>query len=235
MHNIDRTQLEAEIDDSEFTEEWELDTQPELYGEYEEPYGELYGEWDGEYEGYDTEEYFEGPFSEVDEMELASELLSVSSEEEMDQFLGKLFKKIGKGIKKFVKPLGKVLKGIAKKALPVLGGALGSFIPIPGVGTAVGSAVGSAAGKMFGLELEGMSQEDQEFEVARRVVRFAGDAARIASSAPANANPKAVVTGALTTAAQKHAPGLLRRRTSPMPIQRGRWARYGRKIVLYGV
>ena len=84
------------------------------------------------------------PLNEVEELELAAELLSISSEEELDQFLGKLFKRVWKGVKKvgrFVgkvaSPLGKVLKGIAKKALPFVGGALGSFIPIPGVGTAL--------------------------------------------------------------------------------------------------
>jgi hypothetical protein len=32
-------------------------------------------------------------------------------------------------------------------------------------------SAGSAGGRMFGLELEGLSPEDQEFEVARRVVK----------------------------------------------------------------
>lgn len=103
-------------------------------GEWEYPdTGESYGELD-----------LESPFSEAEEIELAAELLSISSEEELDQFLGKLFKgawkgikKVGKFVGKVAKPLGRVLKGVAKAALPVVGGALGSFIPIPGVGTAV--------------------------------------------------------------------------------------------------
>jgi hypothetical protein len=239
MHDIDRTQLETNFG-GELTEEWEFNNQPELYGEAEYPYGELYedafGETDGEYEGMDSEENFEGPFNETDEMELAAELLSVGNEAELDQFLGKFIGKVIKVAKPFIKPLGNVLKGIAKKALSVGGGALGSFIPIPGVGTAIGSALGSAAGKMFGLELEGMSQEDQEFEVARRFVRLAGDTARIAASAPVTANPKAVVNGALTAAAKRHAPGLLHKVADhPIRRQRGHWVRYGRKIILYGV
>ena len=88
-----------------------------------------------------------GPFGEAEEIALAMELLSVASEEELDQFLGKMFKGIWKGIKKIAKPLGGVLKGIAKTALPFVGKALGSFIPIPGVGTMVGGALGSAVAK----------------------------------------------------------------------------------------
>ncbi len=46
----------------------------------------------------------------------------------------------------------------------------------------------SAAGRMFGLELEGLSVEDREFEVARRLVRFALTATKNALSAPPAAN-----------------------------------------------
>lgn len=66
---------------------------------------------------------------------------------------------------------------------------------------------------MFELELEGLSNEDREFEVARRFVRFASDATRRASSAAAaGASPKAAVGNALKQAAYNHAPGLLRKR-----------------------
>src|SRR5690606_32265145 len=124
---------EAEVDELE-SEEFEFESGDEMEFESE------------------SETEFEGELDEIEEMELAADLLAVSSEEELDQFLGKIFKKIGKGIKKVgkglgrvVRPLGGMLKGIAKKALPFVGGALGSFIPIPGVGTAVGSALGGAA------------------------------------------------------------------------------------------
>jgi uncharacterized protein (DUF697 family) len=195
----------------------------------------------------------EGPLSEADEMELAAELLEVQSEEELDQFIGKLFKKVGRGLGKVFrspvfKSLGGALKGIAKKALPLAGGALGSLIPIPGVGTALGAAAGNAAsdalgetaGQMFGLELEGMSAEDQEFEVARRVVRLGAEAAKQAADAPPNAPPQAAAKQALVTAAQTHAPGLVGangnqqtgRRRSP---RSGRWMRQGRNIVLLNI
>jgi uncharacterized protein (DUF697 family) len=201
--------------------------------------------------GYElVPEYFgyaeaESPFTEAEEMELTSELLSVGSEAELDQFLGKIFKKVGGFVSKVAKgPLGGILKGIAKKALPWVGGALGSFIPIPGVGTAVGSALGTAASKLFEIDLEGMNYEDQEFEVARRFVRLAGATAQNAAAAPPNASPQAAAQVALMTAAQKHAPGLLAAGGADLSTmaggqgrngrQNGRWIRRGRAIILYG-
>ena len=218
MHDIDRTQLET----------WET------------------GYESGPYE-FESGSTFEGPFSEAEEMELASELLEVSNEAELDQFLGNLFKKASRTVGGFMKgPLGKqlggMIKGIAKKALPLAGGALGSFIPIPGVGTAVGTALGSAASNLFEMELEGLSAEDQEFEVARQFVKFAGEAAKQAAQTPPNVSPQEAAKSAVVAAAQQHAPGLLRPTTPPTPAapggggqgRGGRWIRRGRTIVLYG-
>ncbi|KQV80827.1 hypothetical protein ASD15_13030 [Massilia sp. Root351] len=152
----------------------------------------------------------EGPFNEAQEMELALELMSVTSEAELDQFLGGLFKgalkglkKVGSAIGKVAKPLGGALKGIAKKALPFVGGALGSFIPIPGVGTAIGSALGGAVAKALELEFSGMEYEQQEFEMARRFVRIAGTAAQLAASS--DGSPQAV-RKALGEALVQHVP-----------------------------
>ncbi|MBB3220038.1 hypothetical protein [Pseudoduganella umbonata] len=153
---------------------------------------------------------FEGPFSEVEEMELAMELLSVASEEELDQFLGGLFKKAWKGIKKVgsvvgkvVKPLGGVLKGVAKTALPFVGGALGSMIPIPGVGTMIGKAAGSALASALEMEAEGMDPEQAELEMARRFVRIAGSAAQ--NAVDGDGSP-AAVRDALLAAMRQHVP-----------------------------
>lgn len=199
---------------------------------------EFYGEGN-EMEG-DFEE--ESDLNEMQEMELAAELLSVTNDREMEQFLGGLIKKAGSFIKSPVgKALGGVLKGIAKKALPLVGGAIGSFVA-PGVGTAIGSSLGSAAGRMFGLELEGMSNEDMEFEVARRYVRLASAAAKAAAAAPKNLPPQQVAQKAVSIAARIHAPGLLGSRGQGQQGgwggnggQSGRWIRRGRKIIIYGV
>lgn len=167
--------------------------------------------------------------SEAEEMELAMELLSVSSEAELDQFLGKMFKGVWKGIKKVAAPLGRVLKAVAKTALPFVGGALGSFIPIPGVGTALGSAVGGALSKALEMEYGELEEAEQELEMARSFVRMANDAIQQAANAPAHQTPHAVVQSALNNA-------LLRRfprqpgRTPPATGASGRWVRQNGRI-----
>src|SRR5215467_1380886 len=115
-----------------------------------------------------------GPLNEAQEIELASELLEIGSEQELEQFLGGLFKKVAQGVGSFIKSpvgraLGGVLKNVAKTALPVVGGALGSMVA-PGIGTALGSKLGSLASGLFEVELEAMPQEQAEYEVARRYV-----------------------------------------------------------------
>jgi len=98
---------------------------------------------------------------------------------------------------------------------------------------------------MFGLELEGLSSEDREFEGARQFVRLAGQTASTAASAPQGANPRAVAQQAATAAARQHAPGLLSGNGAPLSsdsqqlgatggVRTGRWLRRGNKIVLYG-
>jgi uncharacterized protein YdbL (DUF1318 family) len=227
MHNLDRTQTEYEWGPGEFEFESDRESYGETYGEY----GETYGE----YGGSQNESF---------EMEMAAELLGVSSEQELDHFLGGLFKKVTSFIPPSVRgALGGVLKNVAKAALPMVGSALGSVVP--GVGTAIGGALGSAAGRMFGLELEGMSGEDQEFEVAQRVVRFATEAAQQAAqqaAAAPNASPQQIAQSAATAAAQRVAPGLLNSGVigaAPGGIgrsrQRGMWIRKGNKIILFGV
>ena len=156
----------------------------------------------------------ESPLNEVQEMEAAAELLEVTNEAELEQFLGNLFKKVASGVGGFMKSstgkaLGGILKNIAKKALPVVGGALGSFVA-PGVGTALGSKLGSMASGLFEVELEGLNEQEAEFEVARRYVRLASTAARNAATAPRSAPPQAVARAAVVSAARKHAPGLVR-------------------------
>jgi uncharacterized protein (DUF697 family) len=218
MHDIDRTQLES--DQFEFTEESEFSVDTEL----------------------------ESPFDETEEMELAAELLEITDEAELDQFLGKLFKKAWKGLRKvgsFVgrvaRPLGGILKGIAKKALPFVGGALGSFIPIPGVGTAVGTALGSAVSKALEMEFEGMNTEDREFEAARRFVRLAGTAAKQAVQSQPSVDPQAAAKAAVIAAVRRHVPGATGGMTISPAVSNagaghsGRWIRRGRKIILLGI
>lgn len=253
MHNIDRTNLESNYGEYTGENEYTGEYPGEIAGEYTGEYpGELMGEYTGEYPGeYGQEletygEYSqESPFSEAEEMELAAELLAVQNEDELEQFLGKLIKKAGGFLKSGVgRQLTGALKGIARKALPVLGAAAGNFL-LPGIGGAMGSKLASAAGGMFGLELEGLSYEDQEFEIAKQVVRLGGAAATKAAQAPESGPPAQTAQAALTSAAQQFAPGLLRpgNGTAPSAMRQrgrcrhrnsGRWVRRGNGIILLG-
>lgn len=161
----------------------------------------------------------EAVFDEIEEMELAAALLEVQDEAELEEFLGKLIKRAGRAAGKFVRsPIGKALGGALKKvartALPIAGAALGN-LALPGVGGVIGGKLASAAGRMFGLELEGMSVQDQEFEIARRFVRLSGDAARRAALMPSQGPPPKIAKDAILAAATKHAPGLLGRSVRP--------------------
>jgi hypothetical protein len=74
----------------------------------------------------------------------------------------------------------------------------------------------AAATRAAGLELEGLSPEDKEFELARNFVRLAADAVRHLVTSPAGASPQRTAQHALARAARHHAPGLL---SSPQPNQ----------------
>jgi len=187
---------------------------------------ELVTDYEMEYDGEDQE------------LELASDLLAASGDRELDEFFRKLFSKV-KGVMNT--PAGQQLKGIlrdtAKKALSIGGQAIGSYIG-GDRGGAIGSQAGNLASTIFGLELEGLSNEDQELEVAKQFVRFATDAAKQVAAAPRGENPKQVAQTAVVNAAKRYAPGLLRGNgngSGKTGGATGRWYRRGRKIVLVGV
>jgi hypothetical protein len=191
-------------------------------------------EWGGETEWGGEAEVF----NEAELTELAQELLSVTNEAELDRFLGDLIKRAGSAIGGVIRsPIGQavggLLKGAAKRALPLAGGALGGYIGGP-LGAKIGSGLASAAGSALGLEAESFMGEDREVEGAKNFARMAGEAVKGAVTAPPSASPAAVAQAAVTAAAQKHAPGLLR--GAPRPgggaASTGRWVRRGRNIII---
>jgi len=103
------------------------------------------------------------------------------------------------------------------------------------LGAKIGSSLGSMAGQALGLELEGLSQEDREFEATKQFVKFAGETVKNALSAPPNIDPATAAKAAAAEAARIHAPGLYGGATSPAANQSGRWIRHHGKIVLLGV
>ncbi len=186
--------------------------------------------------GNDAE--FTYPLDEAEEMELAAELLAVSDEAELDQFLGDLIRKAGQAAGQFIRSptgraLGGMLKGAAKKALPLVGRAAGSYFG-GAAGGNVGARLADQVGRIFGLELEGLSPEDKEFEAARHFVRFANNAAQRAAQASSD-SPQAAARNATVAAAQQHAPGLIStsvQHASAASHPHGRWQRHGRTIVI---
>lgn len=239
MHDIDRTQLETGYEGS--------------YGET--PLGEIFNEYGfGSTSQESDESYgFMGELSEEEVMELAAELLEAQDEYEVDQFLGKLFKKVGRAVggaaKSVASSVAPVLKGVVKQAVPILKQAAGAALPLAGaaaggffggpLGAKIGSHVGGALGNAFGLEFEGMSAEDREFEGAKQIVRLAESAIKQAAQAAPNVTPQ-VVQNAVTNAASQFMPGLLRPRPSAGGGQgraghRGTWVRAGNRIILSGV
>jgi hypothetical protein len=188
--------------------------------------------WGGEAE-YESE-----VFSEAEVMELAGQLTEVTTEAELDRFLGDLISKAGRALGKVVRsPIGQAvggwLKGAAKSALPLAGGALGGLVGGP-LGAKIGSGLASAAGSALGLEAE-MSQEDREFEGAKNFVKMAADTVKSAVSAPPGVNPVAAAKAAVETAVQKHAPGLSGGGVagpSGKSGRTGRWVRHGRNVII---
>jgi hypothetical protein len=194
---------------------------------------------------------------EAEELELAFELLNVRSDQEWEQFLGDVFKTIGKGVKavgsfaaKHVLPVvGTALKQIAKTALPLAGGALGTLIPIPGVGTALGSALGGAVANALEMEVAGVNPADADIERARRFVRLAGSVMREVALAPPSSSPEAAARTALVNAISQHLPAAAHQMATmadahpvarPAPAfaaggQQGIWRRHGRHVVIEGL
>lgn len=212
MHDIDKTLQELDQISSETLEEIGLSEE---------------GETD-----FNMEMLDELPnLAEENEIDLASELLTVSSDQELDQFLGNIFKKIKSSpIFKAAVPW---FKKIAKKALPIAGKAIGAYFGGP-VGAKLGGSLGQFATRLFEVDLEGLSPDDRDMEIARRYVRFATAAADKLSNIPPNRTNAAVIKQAIKDAAQTHAPGLVSR-NGRNGLQRGRWIRRGNRIILLGV
>ena len=171
-------------------------------------------------------------FSEAETEQLASELMEIQSEQELEQFLGDLIKKAGSALGGFInsptgKALGGMLKGAAKQALPALGSALGGMIG-GDTGAQIGSKVASFASDKLGLEMEG------ELEAAKDFIKMVPEAVKQTLAAPPGSNPVTTARQAVAAAAEKHMPGAP---TGPSHhcACSGKWVRQGNRIILHGV
>lgn len=163
------------------------------------------------------------------ELEFGADLLEVGGEAELDDFLRNLIVAVSRrGRAAAGSPLGnalvQTLKRAARPILPIRIGNLAAPVadaPDPK----------QRAARIFGLELEGLSPEDKEFEVAQQFVRLAADTIRKAGAAAGSASPADVARAALAQAARHHAPGLMRHGDGLAPLA-GRWIRAGSRIVV---
>lgn len=182
------------------------------------------------------------------EMGLATELLEVTSEQELDRFLGDVLRGAVRAGTAFAssdagRAVGGLLKTAAKQALPHVGRALGGAVPW--LGADVGAKAGGFLANRLEAELEGLSQEDRELEVGRAFVRFADETARTAATAPPGTPPQVAAQRAALVAARRNLPPLapviagMRPPSSAGPTRpggprrrSGRWVRRGQNIVL---
>lgn len=221
MHDLDRVLTEYGAPDEEFdSEAFEMALESEDSGA----------------DGAEMEE--------AEQLELAAELLDVNTEQELDQFIGKWINRARKKVGGLLKGgtgrvLGGMLKGVVRRALPGVA-ALGGHALVPGLGGVLGSKAATAASSLLGLELEGLSPEDQDFEAARQVVRLGNAAIANAVRAPDQEPPQQAAARAVRAAAERYAPGLvagsgIRAAANGRRPATGRWYRRGSRIILEGL
>lgn len=163
------------------------------------------------------------------ELEFGADLLEVGSEAALDAFLRKLIAAVSRrGRAAAGSPLSdalvQTLKRAARPILPIRSGTLAAA-------AADAPDLKQRAARIFGLELEGLSPEDKEFEVAQHFVRLAADTIRKAGAGSGSARPVDLAQTALAQAARQHAPGLMRHGDGLAPLA-GRWIRAGSRIVV---
>jgi len=180
---------------------------------------------------------------------LASRLMDVNSEEELEYFLADTISDVANAAGKFIssptgQALGSALKDVAKKVLPAA---------LEAVGTRYGGAPGGVIAKAVGTAITDQFEvepEEAEWEAANNFVKLATEAIKNAAEAPPGADPHAIAKRAIIEAAKIHAPGLVAPLTSASvgmdrPSYRhyggahhhhtGHWYRHGDRIILVGV
>ncbi|RZL86736.1 MAG: hypothetical protein EOP82_29055 [Variovorax sp.] len=134
----------------------------------------------------------------------AAELLNVAGRSSLTALLGRLVRSTasasGHSIDDAVaNELVKLLLVAARHALRGLGA--------PGSTNVDPSLSFKHVARFFGIELEGLSPEDKEFELARRFVLLTTEAVRHAALAPKHLPPAAIARRAAARAARRYAPG----------------------------
>ena len=157
----------------------------------------------------------EAAASAAGEMQQAAELLEGIERGQLESYLVEL---IDRSRRAPPAPVARALAGL-------LGLAAGHVWQQPG------GLQRRSAGRLFGLELEGLSHEDQAFELARHFVRFASEATRRAGCANGGGSPQTVARRAAASAAQSLAPGLVPALAGGSATA-GYWFRRGRQVIV---
>ena len=164
------------------------------------------------------------PLQHEDELALAAQLLEVRQPAQFDAFLAQLLGTTRAGRQLRGTPLARPLRQLLNRVLTPL-------MPLHGAA----QEHKRRAARIFGMELEGLSPEDKEFELARRVVRLvcAVSAELARPGAAAGGEPPQKVASALLQAARTLAPGLLKHAAQvSAPPAGGRWRRMGGHVVV---
>ncbi len=161
------------------------------------------------------------------QLALAAQLLEVGNRDDLQQFLQSMIERVGASDKQ-VNNQGALVERLTQAAHLIIPQttSLGARNRLQGH-----KKHNYVAAHILGLELEGLSPEDQEFELAKGFVRFAGEAIK---------NPATDPSAAIQQAAQRYAPGLLHALArSPKPQtmlphqgQSGRWYRQDGRIIV---
>jgi hypothetical protein len=150
----------------------------------------------------------------TEEMQHAAELLDRVDEGELSGYLVELIDRAGRRADQPVRrALATILERTARRLVRQTGA-----LPV------------ASAGRVFGLELEGLSPEDQAFEVARHFVRFASEAADRAGRGADVGSPEAQARRAARSAARTLAPGLLPALSGDNST--GAWVRRARQLTV---
>jgi uncharacterized protein (DUF697 family) len=203
----------------------------EPYAEAEYYEADQFAEAGGDYESYGETEAEVG---EEYEVALATELLGVQTEAELDQFIGKVLRSARKlAASPAGRALGAALRDAAKRVLPVAGAAIGTYVA-PGIGGSIGSKLAADLAASFEGEMEGeaVDPEVADLELARRYVRVANHAGRNLRVTARGVPPQLAAQRALARAVrQSRAPG---RSQARRRHRTGRWVRHRNLIIVIG-
>ncbi|MCC7597930.1 hypothetical protein IGS61_10555 [Janthinobacterium sp. FW305-129] len=163
------------------------------------------------------------PLQQEDELALAAHLLELQGPAQFDAFLARQLGATAAG----QQVRGTLLEGPLRQ---LLGKVVAPLLPLHGGSP---QALKRRAAGIFGMELEGLSPEDKEFELARQVVHLI-DAVNtaLAQDGMDRRAPGARVETALLQVARSVAPGLLRQAAQTPGRDAGRWRREGGHIVV---